>query len=80
MASHKAYNTVLGYQVSAYCWFAEQHQATAAITIKLDGHMLDARQCYTSISHLMQSSITSRRDTPALSSSYSREPPALPRP
>ena len=41
-----AYRTVLGYQVSAYGWIDEQHQATAAITIKLDGHMLDARQWY----------------------------------
>ncbi len=40
-ASHKAYSTVLGYQVSAYGWIVERHQTTAAITIKLDGHMLD---------------------------------------
>ncbi len=34
-ASHKAYSTVLGYQVSAYGWIVERHQTTAAITIKL---------------------------------------------
>ena len=53
MASHKAYRTILGYQVSAYGWIGEQHQATAAITSKLDRHMLDARQWYASISHLL---------------------------
>lgn len=51
-ASHKAYRTVLVYQVSANGWIGEQHQATAAITIKLEGHMLDARQWYATISHL----------------------------
>ncbi len=43
-ASHKAYRTVLGNQVSAYGGIAEQRQATTAITIKLDSHMLDALQ------------------------------------
>jgi len=43
----------LGYPVSAYGWIGEQHQATAAITIKPEGHMLDARQWYASISHLL---------------------------
>ena len=45
-ASHKAYRTVLGYLVSAYDWIDEQHQATTAITIKLDSHKLDALQWY----------------------------------
>ena len=43
MASYKAYCTVWGCQVSAYGWIGEQYQATAAITIKLVCHMLDAR-------------------------------------